>query len=118
MGFDVARSTIQVNAKASISGTSDGEIPRLPFYLNFIACYLWDFGSGQERIDMDYKKAEELRKEWGNKPCSHPKGFVKETHLDSEFVAVKTGDFVCPICGQDFTKDEVDKIMAVRNSQK
>lgn len=68
-------------------------------------------------IGMDYKKAEELRKEWGSKPCSHPKGFVKETHLDSEFVAVKTGDLVCPICGQDFTKDEVDKMMSARNSK-
>jgi len=36
VGFDVARSTIQGNAKASISGTSDGEIPRLLF--NLVAC--------------------------------------------------------------------------------
>lgn len=33
VGFDVARSTIQGNAKASISGTSDKEIPRLLFNL-------------------------------------------------------------------------------------
>ena len=52
MGFDVARSTIQGNAKASISGTSDGEIPRLPFNLK-CACFYGDFRSGQERIDMD-----------------------------------------------------------------
>jgi hypothetical protein len=30
-GFDVARSTILGNAKASISGTSNEEIPRFPF---------------------------------------------------------------------------------------
>ena len=39
VGFDVARSTIQGNAKASVRGTSDEEIPRLPFYLNFSACF-------------------------------------------------------------------------------
>ncbi|RGL57552.1 hypothetical protein DXC61_10910 [Segatella copri] len=33
MGFDVARSTIQGNAKASVRGTSDEEIPRFPFIL-------------------------------------------------------------------------------------
>ena len=38
MIFDVARSTIQGNAKASVRGTSDEEIPRFPFYL--IPC-LW-----------------------------------------------------------------------------
>ena len=39
VGFDVARSTMQGNAKASVRGTSDEEIPRLPFYLNFSACF-------------------------------------------------------------------------------
>ena len=34
VGFDVARSTILGNAKASISGTSNEEIPRFPFYFN------------------------------------------------------------------------------------
>lgn len=33
MIFDVARSTIQGNAKASVRGTSDEEIPRFPFIL-------------------------------------------------------------------------------------
>jgi hypothetical protein len=33
VGFDVARSTIQGNAKASVRGTSDEEIPRFPFIL-------------------------------------------------------------------------------------
>ena len=117
MGFDVARSTIQGNAKASISGTSDGEIQRLPFNLKYWCLLLWGFGSGQERIDMDYKKAEELRKEWGDKPCSHPH-LEPETHLGSEFVAVKTGDYVCTICGQDFTQEERNQIVAARDSQK
>ncbi len=34
VGFDVARSTILGNAKASISGTSNEEIPRFPFNLS------------------------------------------------------------------------------------
>lgn len=51
---------------------------------------------------MDYRKAEKLRKEWGNKPCSHP-NFEVETHLDSGYAVVKTGDYVCTCCGQDFT---------------
>lgn len=66
---------------------------------------------------MDYKKAEELRKEWGDKPCSHPH-LEPETHLGSEFVAVKTGDYVCTICGQDFTQEERNQIVAARDSQK
>ena len=33
VGFDVARSTIQGNAKASVRGTSNEEIPRFPFIL-------------------------------------------------------------------------------------
>ena len=55
---------------------------------------------------MDYRKAEKLRKEWGNKV---------ETHLDSGYAAVKTGDYVCTCCGQDFTKEEKDRIIAKRN---
>lgn len=59
---------------------------------------------------MDYLKAEKLRKEWGDKPCLHP-NFEVETHLDSEYVAVKTGDYVCTCCGQDFTKEERDRLL-------
>ena len=66
---------------------------------------------------MNYLKAEELRKKWGNKPCSHPNLEV-ETHLDIEFVAVKTGDYVCTVCGQDFTKVERDKMIAARSLKK
>ena len=63
---------------------------------------------------MDYLKAEELRKQWGNKPCSHPK-FEKETHLGWGYVQEKTGDYVCTQCGQDFTKEEYDGNIAERN---
>ena len=53
----------------------------------------------------------------GDKPCSHP-NFEVETHLDPEYVAVKTGDYVCTCCGQVFTKEQRDKIIAARNNQK
>ena len=66
---------------------------------------------------MDYLKAEKLRKEWGDKPCSHT-DFEVETHLDPEYVSVKTGDYVCTCCGQVFTKEHRDKIIAARNNQK
>ena len=52
---------------------------------------------------MDYLKAEKLRKEWGDKPCSHP-NFEVETHLDSEYVAVKTGDYVLLCVGKILLK--------------
>ena len=51
VGFDVARSTILGNAKASISGTSNEEIPRFPFNL---CLFLWDFRSEQERNKYEY----------------------------------------------------------------
>lgn len=52
---------------------------------------------------MDYLKAKKLRKEWGDKPCSHP-NFEVETHLDSEYVAVKTGDYVLLCVGKILLK--------------
>ena len=58
---------------------------------------------------MDYSKAEELRKQWGNKPCSHPK-FEKETHLGWGYVQEKTGDYVCTQCGQDLRKRNTTKL--------
>lgn len=111
MGFDVARSTIQGNAKASVRGTSDEEIPRFPFIL--IANLGMKGWLGKEFLWI-IEKQKKLRKEWGNKPCSHP-NFEVETHLDSGYAAVKTGDYVCTCCGQDFTKEEKDRIIAKRN---
>lgn len=45
MGFDVARSTVLGNAKASIRGTSNKEIPRLSVLFNYLP---WGIG-GVER---------------------------------------------------------------------
>ena len=41
--------------------------------------------------------------------------FEKETHLGWGYVEEKTGDYVCTQCGQDFTKNEYDRIIAERN---
>jgi len=42
---------------------------------------------------MKTQRAEELRQEWGGKPCRHPK-FEEEF-----FQGMHTGAFVCTICG-------------------
>ena len=43
---------------------------------------------------MQAKKANELRKEWGDKPCEHP-CLTKEYELGSA-----TGDYFCATCGK------------------
>lgn len=49
---------------------------------------------------MQAKEAEELRKEWGEKPCSHD-------HVEREYyLGAHTGDYVCTTCGRDFTSLE------------
>ena len=48
MRFDVARSTIQGNAKASVRGTSDEENPRFPFNFKFLFV-------GDKRVYKDYE---------------------------------------------------------------
>lgn len=54
---------------------------------------------------MDFKEAEKLAKDWGEKPCDHPR-IEKETWIDSEDIAVHNGDYVCTQCGQTFTEAE------------
>ena len=63
---------------------------------------------------MDFLKAEELRKLCGTKPFTNPK-FENESHLVWVYVEEKTGDYVCTQCGQDFTKNEYDRVIAERN---
>ncbi len=42
---------------------------------------------------MQGKKAKELQKSFGNKPCDHP-------YLDKEYeLGAATGDYVCTTCG-------------------
>lgn len=54
---------------------------------------------------MQFKDAQTLKKEWGDKPCSHPT-------ITKEYVlGTSTGDYVCTTCGRaypnrsDFEKD-------------
>ena len=65
---------------------------------------------------MNIKRAEELRQLWGNKPCDHP-SFEKETFpatRATEWLEIKTGDYVCTQCGMSFTKEEKENIEANR----
>lgn len=48
---------------------------------------------------MQYEEGAELRKEWGDKPCSHPT-IVKEYYLGSN-----TGDYICTTCGTSSSKE-------------
>lgn len=61
---------------------------------------------------MDIKKGQELREEWGNKPCLHLT-FEKETQgqvLSYGYVEEETGDYICTQCGEVFTRAEKDEI--------
>lgn len=65
---------------------------------------------------MDIIKGIELRKAWGDKPCDHP-SFSKETQsqvLPFGYVEQKTGDYLCIICGTEFTDEEIKEIQARR----
>lgn len=42
---------------------------------------------------MQLERAQELRKEWGDKPCDHPQ-IVKEYYR-----GMQTGDYTCTQCG-------------------
>jgi hypothetical protein len=43
---------------------------------------------------MQSKEAAELRKLWGNEPCSHP-------NVEKEYdLGMATGDYVCTTCGE------------------
>jgi len=45
---------------------------------------------------MEYFKAKEIREQWGDKPCDHPK-------LEREFYGdTYTLDYVCTQCGKEF----------------
>ena len=63
---------------------------------------------------MDMKKAEELRANWGNKPCSHPH-LEKETYgflLSDGWHEIKTDDYVCSQCGAVFTRKEKEDLFS------
>jgi len=43
---------------------------------------------------MQAGKGDQLRREWGDKPCDHPY-LEKEYHL-----GMHTGDYICTTCGE------------------
>jgi hypothetical protein len=49
---------------------------------------------------MQFDKALELRRRWGDKSCDHPE-FEKEYYLGAQ-----TGDYVCTVCGKVFPESE------------
>lgn len=57
---------------------------------------------------MKMKRAQELRDEWGDRPCPHP-AFSKEYDLGAH-----TGRFVCTQCGASFSWREKAEIVAGR----
>ena len=58
-----------------------------------------------------FDKAEQIEKEWGDKPCSHP-------NIEKEYSPFgHTGDYRCTQCGKTFTKDEVALIKSKKNPE-
>lgn len=56
-------------------------------------------------MNIQAKDAEQLRKLWGNKHCSHPQ--LAQEHDDS---GSHTGDHVCTTCGETNHPTVWDKI--------
>lgn len=52
---------------------------------------------------ISVSEAAKLRKRWGNSPCDHPRELLVE-YIDN--FQSKTGEYVCPICGEFFDKEE------------
>lgn len=55
--------------------------------------------------------AAKLREQWEDKPCDHPKELLVE-YIDN--FQSRTGEYVCPICGEFFTKEERKELDAKR----
>lgn len=61
---------------------------------------------------MEIRKAKKLRDEWGDKACEHP-SFMKETQgmvTECGYVERKTDDYICTVCGAEFTRTEKSEI--------
>lgn len=59
---------------------------------------------------MKQKRAEELRKEWGDAPCEHPQ-LAKVYDLGAH-----TGGFACIKCGKVFSYREKAELAASRRA--
>jgi len=60
---------------------------------------------------MQMERAEELRRNWGDKPCQH-------SILQKEYVlGAQTGDLICETCGKSFfSRDAAKKDWLKQNS--
>lgn len=59
---------------------------------------------------MKQKRADELQKAWGDKPCDHPQ-LAKLYDLGE-----RTGNFACTQCGRVFTFREKAELAASRRT--
>lgn len=59
---------------------------------------------------MQMKRAQQLREEWGDKPCDHP-AFSKEYDHGPH-----TGNYLCTQCGRSFTWREKAEITTARRT--
>jgi transcription elongation factor Elf1 len=60
---------------------------------------------------MQRKKAQELRKAWGDKPCDHP-SFSREYDAGE-----RTGSYCCTQCGASVTFREKAELTAARKTR-
>jgi hypothetical protein len=60
---------------------------------------------------LQRKKAVELQKQWGDKPCDHP-AFSREYDLGE-----RTGNYCCTQCGATFTFREKAELSTRRRSR-
>ena len=61
-------------------------------------------------MSIQFEKANEIERSWGDKLCSHPY-ITKEYNRSSQ-----TGDYRCTQCGATFTVDEAKLIIERNNS--
>ena len=61
-------------------------------------------------IKMDKKDAEALSKEWGDKPCEHPRwGKVYEVGSHTDYVCLQCGLTVTPDIYEQFKQEKKQK---------
>lgn len=62
-------------------------------------------------MSIQFDEANEIEKNWGNKPCSHPH-ITKEYNRSSQ-----TGDYRCTQCGATFTEQEIKLMESLKNKK-
>ena len=65
--------------------------------------------SARQKHFNQHEKANEIEKNWGDKPCTHP-NITKEYYFSAQ-----TGDYRCTQCGATFTEDEIRLIKPIKD---